>query len=152
MIERVRQFPSSAGRRVVFSGAYVKSLNGILKRTPHNSKNGGFSGFFGGWRVSFENRILRPIKGLRYTCRPSRIIRVRWNDPRHPQARESFGAVPAVPPVVPGAGQPENHQPCYGHHGQYLHPAPATTARTPVDLRTSQPATASAELGIPRKR
>jgi hypothetical protein len=27
---------------------------------------------------------------------------IRWNDPRHPQAQESFGAVPAVAPVVGG--------------------------------------------------
>jgi len=25
---------------------------------------------------------------------------IRWNNPRHPQARDSFGAVPAVAPVV----------------------------------------------------
>jgi hypothetical protein len=28
---------------------------------------------------------------------------IRWNDPRRPQARESFGAVPAVTPVGRGA-------------------------------------------------
>jgi hypothetical protein len=54
MIEEGAAVFTECRSRVGFSGAYVKSLNGILKRTPHNLKNGGFYGLFGGWRVSFE--------------------------------------------------------------------------------------------------
>src|SRR5437588_6788594 len=38
---------------------------------------------------------------------------VKWNDPRHPQAQESFGAVPAVAPVV-GGGSILNGFPSHG--------------------------------------
>ena len=43
---------------------------------------------------------MRPIADHRKIGAVESWAAIRWNDPRHPLALESFGAVPAVAPVV----------------------------------------------------